>query len=123
MSGLEELGHDLGILAAALRSSPQTNPHAFTPAASRLREERPHESAAGREALARQLRLPLSLVEPWLEDTLELLAGHQNDASRRREAIERLSTLAWALGSLPQDWPPAREDEARRGWANWRDDA
>lgn len=122
MSGLEELGHDLGILASALASSPDANPHAFTQAAERLVEERPQELASARQALARQLRLPLSLVEPWLEDTLELLGEGQADEVRRQEAVERLSALAWALGVVPQDWPAGRAAAARESWAAWREE-
>lgn len=106
MTSLQALGHDLGILASALDSSPDANPAVFRAGGGRLRAEFPQESATGRQALACQLRVPLSLVEAWLDDTLDLLSEEQSDASRRREAglATALGGPAWRKGRTAGAW-------------------
>jgi hypothetical protein len=121
MCSREELARDLHLLAVALHADPERNPDALRQAAARLRSELP-ASAADKDQLARQLRLPRSLLEPWLVDTLDLLDADQACAPVREQAIERMSALAWAWGEVPENWPPQLEAATKGTWGEWRDE-
>src|SRR5262245_29682984 len=106
-----ELGRDLGHLAAALRSSPDANARDMEQAAGRLRDTRPDLDEAAFEQLARVAQLPLSLVDPWLDDTLARL-----DEGDTAGSVPRMETMERAWTPVADSWPLAVEQATVEQW-------
>jgi hypothetical protein len=113
---LDDLGRDLHLLADVLLDEDSPTRNAGAQAARRLRETQLDEPAL--MALARTARLPRSLVDAFVQDTVALLDRVDGSGIRERAAAaQRLQTMAWAWADVPATWPPLLEDETRARWA------
>jgi hypothetical protein len=72
--------------------------------------------------LSRVLNVPVSLCDPWIEDTAVLVDAARDyvlDDAVLELLVDRLTVLSWAWGEPPQSWP---DDIALAVREDWRDE-
>jgi hypothetical protein len=115
----ETIAHDAELLAGDVARAPEDHGAELGRLADLLEGLLPLDPPP-RDALARVLQVSAHTAERWLAQTAEFLAASvelEFEDDRWSVVVERLSTVSWAWGEVPQTWPDDVEGSFLDGWA------